>query len=127
MEESWRKFGMQKNQSYANSFTTFFFSNFPASHGEYEMLTFFQKWARVKEVFISRRRNRWGRRFDFVRFFGTENVVSLERELDSTSTKSFINDSKQRRLRNNHHYKKHGGNFVNKKNLPRRLPSLKSC
>jgi len=43
----------------------------------------FRKWARVKEIFISRRRNRWGRRFRFVRIFGVRNVVSLERDLDS--------------------------------------------
>jgi len=39
-----------------------------------------------------------------------------------TSTKSFINDSKQRRFRNNYRYKKHGGNFVNKRNISRRFP-----
>jgi len=42
----------------------------------------FQKWGRVKEVFISRRVNRWSRRFGFVRFFGVENVGSLEKALD---------------------------------------------
>ena len=43
-----------------------------------------------------------------------------------TSTKSFINDYKRRRLRNNHRYKKHGGNFVNKRNVPRRFQK-ESC
>ena len=91
---------MRKNLSYDNSFTTFFFSNFPDSHVEYEMLKFFQKWARVKEVFISRRRNRWGSRFGFVRFFGIENVVSLERELDSSyvgKMKLYVNLPRYRR------------------------------
>jgi len=37
---------------------------------------------RVKEVFISRRLNMWGRRFGFVRFFDVRNVGKLERELD---------------------------------------------
>jgi len=46
------------------------------------MLKLFQRWARVKEVFISRRLNRWGRRFGFVRFFNVDNAVRLERELD---------------------------------------------
>jgi len=54
------------------------------------MLEVFQKWARVKEIFISRRRNRWGRRFGFVRFFGVRNVASLERDLDS----SFVGNMK---------------------------------
>ena len=91
---------MRKNLSYANSFTTFFFSNFPDSHGEFEMLKFFQKWARVKEVFILRKRYRWGRKFGFVRFFGIENAVSLERELDRSyvgKMKLYVNLPRYRR------------------------------
>ncbi|XP_068461571.1 uncharacterized protein [Phaseolus vulgaris] len=42
----------------------------------------FQRWVRVKEVFISRRLNKWGRRFGFVRFFEVRNVGRLEKELD---------------------------------------------
>jgi len=71
------------HQHSTKSFPTFFFSNFPENHGEYEMFKLFQKWARVKEVFISKRLNRWGRRFGFVRFFVVGNVLSLERELDN--------------------------------------------
>jgi len=33
-------------------------------------------------VFISRRLNKWGRRFGFVRFFEVRNVGKLERNLD---------------------------------------------
>ena len=36
----------------------------------------------MKEVFISRHLDRWGRRFEFVRFFAVENEVRLEKELD---------------------------------------------
>ena len=95
-----RRLVERKNRSYANSFTTFFFSNFPDSHGEYEMLVFFQKWARVKEVFISRRRNRWGKRFGFVRFFGVGNSFSLEKELDRCyvgNMKLYVNLPRYRR------------------------------
>jgi len=46
------------------------------------MVKVFQKWARVKEVFISRRLNKWGRRFGFVRFLEVKNVRRLEGELD---------------------------------------------
>jgi len=46
------------------------------------MLKLFQKWDRVKEVFISKRLNRRDIRFEFVRFFDVGNVVILERELD---------------------------------------------
>jgi len=46
------------------------------------MIKIFKRWARVKEVFISRRLNKWGRRFGFVRFFEVRNVGRLERDLD---------------------------------------------
>ena len=39
----------------AIDFTTFFFSNFPNGYGEPDTFKVFQKWGRVKEVFISRR------------------------------------------------------------------------
>jgi len=62
--------------------STFFFSNFPERYGEMDMVKVFQKWAAVKEVFISRRPNKWGRRFEFVRFLDVKNVVRLEGDLD---------------------------------------------
>jgi len=37
----------------------------------------------VEEVFISRKLNRWGNRFGFVRFCDVKNVSRLEAELDS--------------------------------------------
>jgi len=54
-----RKPEEHRNFSSVNNFSTFFFSNFPGGFGEYDMLKIFQKWARVKEVFISKRLNRW--------------------------------------------------------------------
>jgi len=62
--------------------TKFFFTNFPSGVGEVDMHRIFQKWARVKEVFISQRLNKWGRRFGFVSFFGVSDAGRLERELD---------------------------------------------
>lgn len=44
------------------------------------MYKIFQRWERVKEVFISRRLNKWERIFGFVRFFEVENVGCLEKE-----------------------------------------------
>jgi len=74
--------GWSENHGNVNDYTTFFFFNFPYGFGEIEMFKIFQKWARVKEVFISRRLNKWGRRFGFVRFVEVKNVRWLERELD---------------------------------------------
>jgi len=77
-----RKPEEHRNFSSVNNFSTFFFSNFPGGFGEYDMLKIFQKWAKVKEVFISKRLNRWGRRFGFVRLFDVENVFRMEKQLD---------------------------------------------
>jgi len=84
----------------SQDFTTFFFSNFPNEYSEMDMFKFFQRWARVKEVFVSRRLNKWGRRFCFVRFFDVRNVRWLESELDQLlvgNRKLYVNISKYRR------------------------------
>ena len=54
----------------------------------------------MKEVFISGRRNRWGRRFGFVRFFSVPNESKLEKELDKIfigNMKLYVNLPKYRR------------------------------
>ena len=81
-------------------YTTFFFSNFPNDYGEMDMLKIFQKWARVKEVFISCRLNKWDKRFGFVRFFEVRNAGNMERELDQIyvgNRKLYVNIPKYRR------------------------------
>jgi len=64
------------------------------------MIKIFQPWARVKEVFISCRLNRWGRRFGFERLFDVENTSRLEREMDQVrigNMKLYVNISRYRR------------------------------
>jgi len=93
-------YGRNGELGYGNDFFTFFFSNFPHGYGEMDMVKLFQKWARVKEVFISRRLNKWGRRFGFVRFLEVKNVVRLEGELDRIyigNRKLHVNIPKYRR------------------------------
>jgi len=88
------------NNPWVEHSSTFFFSNFPEGHGEYDMFRIFQKWSRVKEVFIFRRLNRWGRRFGFVRFFPVSNEARLEKQLDQIyigSLKLHVNLPKYRR------------------------------
>jgi len=54
----------------------------------------------VKEVFISRRLNRWGRRFGFMRLFEVRNAERLEKELDNIyieNMKLHVNIPKYRR------------------------------
>jgi len=84
----------------SQDYTTFFFSNFPHGYTETDMLKVFQRWARVKEVFVSRRLNKWGRRFGFVRFFYVRNVRWLESELDQIivgNRKLYVNIPKYRK------------------------------
>jgi len=42
-KERWRPMEVRRSSKDA---TTFYFSNFPATHGEYDMIRVFQKWAR---------------------------------------------------------------------------------
>ncbi|XP_068503604.1 uncharacterized protein [Phaseolus vulgaris] len=91
---------LRRPQQSFNNVTTFFFSNFPDNYGEYDMVKVFQRWARVKEVFISRRMNRWGRRYGFVRLFNVANVRGLEREMDQAwvgNMKLYVNIPRYRR------------------------------
>jgi len=58
----------------------------------------------VKEVFIARRLNKWGRRFGVVRFFDVGNAVRLEKELDQIyigDMKLYVNIPKYRRFEPN--------------------------
>lgn len=51
----------------------------------------------MKEVFISRKMNRWGRRFGFVGLFDVQNVCGLEREMDQAwvgKMKLYVNVSR---------------------------------
>jgi len=66
----------------SNNFTTLFFANISNGYGKLDMIKISIRWARIKEVFISIRLNKWGRRFGFVRFFEVRNVGRLERNLD---------------------------------------------
>ena len=89
-----------KGEGGASDSSSFFFSNFPNDAGEKDMVRVFQKWGRVKDVFIARRLNKWGRRFGFVRFYGIRDVERLERELDQIyigSRKLYVNIPKYRR------------------------------
>ena len=50
-EDRWKSHEGRKQQP-SRRYSTFFFSNFPGSRREIDMFKIFQRWARVKEVFI---------------------------------------------------------------------------
>lgn len=50
---------------------------------EKDLWVHFRKWGQVQEIFISKYRNKGGRRYGFVRFSGVMDVRRLERQLDN--------------------------------------------
>lgn len=63
--------------------TSFFFSNIAASVGELELWKAFQRWGKVWEIFIPQKRDRFGRRFGFVRFLNISNPSEVVKQLDN--------------------------------------------
>lgn len=51
--------------------------------GEVELWRNFQRWGRVWEIYIPNKKDRWGRRFWFARFFNVPNPSLLEHQLDN--------------------------------------------
>lgn len=71
--------GRQKNWRDALDVSSFYFTCFPKDMGEKDLWFKFKKWGDVREIFITKNRNRSGRRYDFVRFKRVEDVQKLER------------------------------------------------
>lgn len=74
--------------------TSFFFSHFPADHGEERMWSIFSRWGKVCEVHIPQKKTKSGHRFGFVRFRDVDDPRSLERRLDQIfigAEKLFVN------------------------------------
>ena len=74
-ENSSRVVGNGKQRRYKNlhrrdheDVTTFYFSRFPDGTRETDLWKIFQKWGRVREVFIPKYKNKEGHKFGFVRF-----------------------------------------------------------
>jgi len=64
---------------------------------KYDMCKVFPCWGKVSEVFISRKLERWGHMYGFVRFYDVRHVQKFKRDLDSISigsTKLYVNTPK---------------------------------
>jgi len=82
------RLGQHLNYQHANwrertDITSFYFTRFPDDTTEKELWTQFKKWGDVREIFISKQRNKGGRRYGFVRFKGVSDERRLERQLDN--------------------------------------------
>lgn len=74
--------------------TLYFFTNFPEKWRSKNPWEVFNRWGRVQEVFIPDKRNRQGKKFGFVRFYGIRDPSAFGRKLDQIvigCTKLFVN------------------------------------
>jgi len=62
-----------------NSTTSFFFTHFPDNLGHLDLWKLFDRFGRVGEVFLPSKRDKWGRRFGFVKFKEVSNEEELSR------------------------------------------------
>lgn len=62
--------------------TSFFVSNFPNGMSEVGLWRIFQRWGKVRDVMVPRKRTKDGKRFGFVRFEGVKDYKQMEYQLD---------------------------------------------
>jgi len=80
-EDGWTTFS-PRNRKPKDAISTFYFSHFRENYGENDMRAIFQRWEKVKELFIVLRRNNDGFKYWFVRYNGVLDEIFLERKLD---------------------------------------------
>ncbi|GLU01162.1 hypothetical protein SLE2022_184840 [Rubroshorea leprosula] len=62
--------------------TTFFIYNFPENVEVKELWYRFQRYGKVIDVFVPKKRDKWGKRFGFLRLLGVENESQMVRRLN---------------------------------------------
>ncbi|GLU13970.1 hypothetical protein SLE2022_305700 [Rubroshorea leprosula] len=62
--------------------TTFFIYNFPENVEVKELWYRFQMYGKVIDVFVPKKRDKWGKRFGFLRLLGVQNVSQMVRRLN---------------------------------------------
>ncbi|GLU12862.1 hypothetical protein SLE2022_295200 [Rubroshorea leprosula] len=61
---------------------TFFFYNFPENCEEKELWYSFQRCGKVLDVYVPKKRDKWGKRFGFLRMLGVQNDIQIVRRLN---------------------------------------------
>ena len=79
--------GQQQNYKRENwrdkkDVSSFYFTRFPVDITEQDMWQSFRMWGDLREIFISKKKNRNGRRYGFARFKGVNDAHKLARQLD---------------------------------------------
>lgn len=73
----------RSSPDYYKGSTSYYFTNFPDNHDLEDMWKLFLRWGRVIDVFIPQKRDKFGKRFGFVKFLEVKNPKALEEQLDS--------------------------------------------
>ncbi|CAL0303250.1 unnamed protein product [Lupinus luteus] len=68
--------------SFHGDFSSFYIANFPYDVSSKDLWNLFQKWGRVRDVYIPRKKNKINQRFAFIRFDRVKDERSLALELD---------------------------------------------
>ena len=92
----------QTNWRDRNEISSFYFTRFSDDVSKKDLWYQFKKWGDVREVFVSKQRNKNGRRYGFARFKGVNDVYILERQLDNIvieGMKLYVNIPKYGRQR----------------------------
>ncbi|GLT37166.1 hypothetical protein SLA2020_115000 [Shorea laevis] len=61
---------------------TFFFYKFPEICKEKDLWYSFQRYGKVLNVYVPKKRNKWGKRFDFLHMLGVQNENQMTRRLN---------------------------------------------
>lgn len=72
------------NQRDQKDIASFYFTRFSKDATEEDLWHHFKKFGDVREIFISKKKNNLGRKYEFVRFKGTEGMHQLEKRLNNT-------------------------------------------
>jgi len=73
---------IRENWRDKNDVSTFYFTRFTEDTTEKELWYHFKRWGNVREIFISKQKNKNGRRFGFARFRGVKDAHKLAKEMD---------------------------------------------
>ena len=73
---------IRENWRDKNDVSTFYFTRFTEDTTEKELWYHFKRWGDVREIFISKQKNKNGTRFGFTRFKGVKDAHKLAKEMD---------------------------------------------
>ncbi|KHN27159.1 hypothetical protein glysoja_032927 [Glycine soja] len=75
---------MRGNWRDCQDVASFYFTRFPDNATETDLWHHFKKMGNLQEIFISKKRNKNGKKYGFARFRGVNDVYLLEKKLDNT-------------------------------------------